>query len=124
MSDSESQNINRNYPTSFRFENPEMQRELVAAVKRLGIGVSQQPDGTIEFKSEDWPAINREGHKLRDKRFGRWYFGWMTPRPLFEDWMSRLQAKSLPFEVEHHGSRVVLLLPESQQRQHQSAMAG
>src|SRR5258706_9464162 len=101
----------RRFPTSFRFENGEMQRELWAAVEPLGIGASRQPDGTIQFKAENWGAVNTEAHKLRDKRFGDWYFMMnVRPDPMFARMIERLRAHTLPYELELHGSRRVLLL--------------
>jgi hypothetical protein len=109
--------------TSIRFENREMQQELWTAVERLGLGVSQDPDGTLRFKAEDWGAVNTEAHKLRDKRFGKWYFMMnVTPEAFLIRLMARLRAHSLPHEVEHHDSRVLLLLPKGDERKHKEVM--
>src|SRR6266446_355644 len=91
--------IMRRFPTSFRFENSGLQRELWAAVERLNLGASQEPDGTLRFKAEDWGAINLEAHKLRDKRFGQWYFMNLSPEAMFTRMVQRLRADSLPYEV-------------------------
>ena len=105
----------RALPTSFRFENSEMQRELWAAVERLGVGGSQEPDGTLRFKAEDWCAINTEVHRLRDNKFGLWYFMNLTPEAFVTRFIQRL---SLPYAVEFHDSRLVLLLPKRDERRH------
>jgi hypothetical protein len=112
----------RRFPTSFRFENCEMQRELWAAVERLGVGASQEPDGTIRFKAENWGAINTEAHKLRDKRFGEWYFMNLSPEAMFARMIGCLRAHSLPYELEFHGSRLVLLVPKRDERKHLEVM--
>lgn len=110
------------FPTTFRFENDEMQRELWAAVEGLGVGASQQPDGSLMFKAEDWGSINLEAHKLRDKRFGQWYFMNLTPEAMFDRMIQRLRAHSLPYEMEFHDSRLVLLLPKRDERKHMEIM--
>ena len=110
------------FPTSFRFENGEMQRELWAAVGGLGVRASQQPDGTLMFKAEDWGPINLEAHKLRDKRFGQWYFVNLSPEAMFTRMIQRLRAHSLPYEVEFRDSRLMLLLPQRDVRKHQEIM--
>ena len=112
----------RGPPTSFRFENAEMQRELWVAVDRLGLGASQDSDGTLHFKADDWGAINSEAHKLRDKRFGQWYFMNVTPEAMFDRMIQRLRAHSLPYETEFHHSRLVLLLPKRDERRYMEIM--
>jgi len=72
-------------PTSFRFENPDLQRDLCARVKALDIEATEQPDGTLTFKQDQWGNVNREAHRIRDRRFGRWTFLHFTP----EDYLRR-----------------------------------
>jgi hypothetical protein len=113
----------RNFPTSLRFESRDMQEQLWAAVEGLGLGVSQDSDGTVRFKAEAWGAVNTEAHKLRDKRFGEWYFMMnATPPTMLTQFVQRLRAHSLPYEVEFHDSPVVLLLPRRDERRHQEIM--
>lgn len=95
-----------------------MQRELWSAVEHLGLRASQDPDGTLRFEAEDWGAINTEAHKLRDRKFGEWYFGNLSPETLVPQFIQRLRAHCLPYEVEFHGSRLVLLLPKRDERKH------
>jgi hypothetical protein len=95
-----------------------MQQELWNAVESLRLGVSQGPDGTLLFKTEHWGLINSQAHKLRDKRFGTWYFKNIEPEAMFSPFIQRLRAQSLPYEVEFHGSRAVLLLPKHDERRH------
>src|ERR1051326_8438621 len=110
----------RNFPTSILFENRELQQELWAAVAPLGLGVSQDPDGTLRFSAEHWGAINTEAHKLREKRFGEWYFMMnVTPQAMLTRFIERLRSLSLPYEVEFHDSRVLLVLPKRDERRHQ-----
>lgn len=109
-------------PTSFRFENREMQRELWTAVEQLGVGASQDADGTLRFQGTDWGAINTEAHKLRHKKFGEWYFMNLSPEIMFNRFIQRLRAHSLPYEVEFHESRMVLLLPQRDERKHREIM--
>jgi hypothetical protein len=99
-----------------------MQQDLWTAVERLNLGASLEPDGTLRFKAEDWGAINTEAHKLRDKRFGVWYFMNLTPEAMFTRLIQRLQAHSLPYELEFHDSRLVLLLPKRDERRHMEIM--
>lgn len=99
-----------------------MQRELWSEVDRLGLGATQDPDGTLRFKADDWGAINSEAHKLRDKRFGEWYFMNLTPEAFFTRMIERLRAHSMPYEMEFHDSRLVLLLPKRDERKHQEIM--
>jgi hypothetical protein len=96
-----------------------MQQELWVAVERLGVGASQQPDGTLQFKAEDWGTINLEAHKLRDKKFGKWYFTNLSPEAAQVRFIQLLRAHSLAYEVEFHDSRLVLLLPQCNERRHQ-----
>jgi hypothetical protein len=112
----------RNFPTSFRFVDDEMQRELWAAVQPLGLSLTIEPDGTMHFKPEDWGAINAEAHVLREKRFGDWYFMNLTPESIFTRMIERLRAHSLPYVLEFHGPRQVLLLPKSDERRHHDIM--
>jgi hypothetical protein len=99
-----------------------MQRELWAAVEPLRLSVTREPDGTLRFRPEDWRAINTEAHKLRDERFGQWYFMNLTPEAMFTRMIQRLCAHSLPYIVEFHGARQVLLLPKRDERRHQDIM--
>src|SRR5579862_3391107 len=99
----------RNFPTSFRFEDEEMQRELWAAVDPLGLGVIRDPDGTLRFKADDWGAVNTEAHKLRAEKFGDWYFMNLSPDTAFRRFIQRLRAHALPHVLEFHGPREVLL---------------
>jgi hypothetical protein len=99
-----------------------MQGELWTAVDRLGLGANQDPDGTLHFKADDWGAINSEAHKLRDKRFGQWYFMNLDPEAMFTRMIQRLRAHSLHYEVEFHDSRLVLLLPKRDERRHMEIM--
>jgi hypothetical protein len=112
----------KRFPMSFRLENFEMQRQLWTAVERLGVAVSQEPDGTLRFKAEDCGRINLEAHKLRDKRFGEWYFMNLSPEPAFKRMIQSLRSHSLPYEVEFHDSRVVLLLPKDDEPKHHEIM--
>jgi hypothetical protein len=109
-------------PTAFRFENSEMQRELWAAVERLDIGATQDVHGTLRFKADDWGAVNTEAHKLRDKRFGEWYFMNLTPESMLTRMIQGLRRHSLSFEVEFHDSHLVLLLPKCDERKHLDIM--
>jgi hypothetical protein len=112
----------RNFPTSFRFVDSEMQRELWVAVEPLGLILTRDPDGTLHFKAEDWGAINTEAHKLRGKRFGEWYFMNLSPEAMFTRMIERLRAHSLPYVLEFHGPRQVLMLPKSDERRHDEIM--
>lgn len=105
-------------PTSFRFENSDMQHELFSATERLGIGVEQLADGTLRFKADDWGAVNTEAHKLRRQRFGAWYFLTIQPASMAPKMIKRLRENSLPYEVEFHDGRLILLLPETDQQRH------
>jgi hypothetical protein len=99
-----------------------MQRDLCAAVVRLCVSASQEADGNLRFKAEDWGAINTEAHKLRDKKFGEWYFMNLGPEAFFTRMIERLRAHSLPYEKEFHDSRLVLLLPKRDERKHHEIM--
>jgi hypothetical protein len=99
-----------------------MQQELWEAVKRLGVSANQQPNGTLIFNGADWGRINLEAHRLRDERFGKWYFVNLSSEAFQTRAIQRLRAHSLPYEVEHHDLRVVLLLPKSDERKHQEVM--
>jgi hypothetical protein len=101
-----------------------MQRELWAAVDRLGLGVTQDVDGTLRFKVEDWVAINSEAHKLRDKRFGKWYFSEVRPAAMVARMIEALRAHSLPYEVEFHDSVLLFLLPQRNEHKHREIMFG
>ena len=100
-----------------------MQRELWAAVERLGLGASQEPDGTLLFNTEDWGAINLEAHRLRDKRFGQWYFMNLSPEAMLTRMIQCLRAHSLPYELEFHDSRLVLLLPQRDEHKHKEVIS-
>ena len=78
-----------------------MQRELWAAVEPLGLSLTREPDGTLRFKPEDWGAINTEAHKLREERFGDWYFMNLTPEAMFTRMIERLRAYSADRSVAH-----------------------
>src|SRR5258706_2489730 len=106
----------RNFSTSFRFEDDEMQRELWAAVEPVGLSLAREPDGTLRFKADDWGAINTEAHKLRDKKFGEWYFMNLSPETMIPRFIQRLRAHALPYVLEFHGTREVLLLPKRDER--------
>jgi hypothetical protein len=112
----------KRFPTSFRFENCEMQRELSSAVKHLGVITTQDTDGTLRFQAEDWGAINTEAHKLREKKFGNWYFMNLSPETMLTRFIQRLRTHSLPYEVEYHDARLVILLPKSDERRHTEIM--
>jgi hypothetical protein len=112
----------RNFPTSFRFADDEMQRELWAAVQSLGLSFTRDADSTLHFKPDDWGAINTEAHKLREKTFGQWYFMNLTSESIFTRMIERLRAHSLPHVLEFHGARQVLLLPKSDERRHHEIM--
>jgi hypothetical protein len=110
------------FPRSFRFENAGMQEELWAAVQRLGVGAVKDAEGTLKFKVEDWGAINAEAHKLRDKRFGEWYFMNLKPEAMVTRMIQRLRAHAMAYELEFHDSRLVLLVPKMDERQHLEIM--
>ncbi len=99
-----------------------MQRELSEAVQDLGVQTTEEPDGTLLFKPEDWGTINLQAHKLRDERFGSWYFMNLSPEAMLNRMIERLRAHSLPYELEHHASRMVLLLPKRDERRHQEIL--
>jgi hypothetical protein len=76
----------------------------------------------VRFKAEDWGAINTEAHKLRDKKFGTWYFMNLSPEAMFPRMIGQLRAHALPYELGFHGSRLVLLLPKKDERRHHEIM--
>lgn len=95
-----------------------MQRELWTVVAHLGLSVTEYANGTLCFQAEDWGAINTEAHKLREKKFGEWYFMTLKPEAFLTRFIQHLRANSLPYEVEFHGSRLALLLPRCDERKH------
>jgi hypothetical protein len=86
------------------------------------VSLTRDPDGTLHFKGEDWGAINTETHKLRRKKFGEWYFMNLSPETMFARFIQRLRAHSLPYVLEFHGPRQVVMLPKRDERRHQDVM--
>ena len=104
-------------PTSFRFDNQELQRELCARVKALDIGATEQPDGTLAFTQDQWGNVNREAHKIRDHRFGLWHFE-IGPERYLGRQIELMRTHEIPHELEYHGTRLVLLLPRNLSKEH------
>ncbi len=109
-------------PTSFRFENQEMQRDLCTRVRALGIEATEQPDGTLTFRQDQWGKVNGEAHKLRDRRFGLWRFLDFSPEEYLRRQIDLMRTHRIPHELEHHGNRLVLLLPRNLSKEHKELL--
>ena len=112
----------RDFPTSFRFENQEMQCELCARVKALGIAATEQPDGTLTFMQDQWGNVNSEAHKIRDHRFGLWRFLNFSPEKYLRRQIDLMVTHRIPHELEYHGARLVLLLPRDLSDEHKKLL--
>lgn len=86
-------------PTSFHFENRELQRELCARIKVLDIEAAEQPDGTLTFTQEQWGNVNREAHKIRDQRFGLWHFLNFSPEEYLRRQIDLMRTHKIPHEL-------------------------
>jgi len=93
-----------------------------AAYPDIDLVCTKAPDGTLRFKADDWGAVNTEAHKLRHKKFGEWYFTNLSPESFFDRFIERLRAHALPYVLEFHGPREVLLLPKRDERRHKEVM--
>jgi hypothetical protein len=111
-----------NFPTSFRFENQELQGDLCARVKALAIKANEQPDGTLTFAQAQWGNVNREAHKIRDQLFGRWSFLNFAPEEYLRKQIDLIRAHKVPHELEYHGARLVLLLPRNLSDEHKKLL--
>jgi hypothetical protein len=109
-------------PTSFRFENQEMQQQLCTRVRALGIEATEKPDGTLIFEQDQWGNVNREAHKIRDHRFGLWNFLNFTPEEYLRRQIDLMRTHKIPHELEYHGTRLVLLLPRDLRDEHKNLL--
>lgn len=109
-------------PTSFRFVNQEMQRQLCARVKALGIEATEQADGTLTFTQDHWGNVNLEAHKVRDQRFGLWRFIHFSPEKYLRAQIELMRTHKVPHELEYHGTHLVLLLPRNLSHEHRELL--
>jgi len=101
---------------SLRFDDPELQRRLIAGARAAGSALRIREDGAVEASREDWPVLNSIAHSIRDSCF-RWYFSiWKKENA---HWANRfheiLGALDLPFVLEHHERTLVFLLQKGRE---------
>lgn len=102
---------------SLRFANPELQTRFLAGLKQLPFVPQIADDGSVVCTEEQWPIVNDVAHKVRDACF-RWYFSWCYTEEGTRELEEHLRSNKLRYEIEHHGERVVFLLPKSDKEKH------
>jgi len=102
---------------SLRFANPELQASFLAGLKRLQFSPQIADDGSVVCTNEQWPLVNDVAHKVRDACF-KWYFSWRETKEGTQELEDHLRSNGLRHEIEHHGDRVVFLLPKSDKEKH------
>ncbi len=102
---------------SLRFANPELQSRFLAGVKELPFTVQYADDGAVACTEEQWSVVNDVVHQVRDACF-KWYFSWCNTEEGTRDLEQHLRSNGLRYEIEHHGNRLVFLLPKSDKERH------
>lgn len=102
---------------SLRFANPELQSRFLAGLKELPFALQIADDGSVVCTEEQWPLVNDVAHKVRDACF-KWYFCWCDTEDGTRELEEHLRSNGLRYEIEHHGNRLVFLLPKSDKERH------
>lgn len=102
---------------SLRFANPELQSRFLAGLKELPFAPQISGDGSVVCTEEQWPLVNDVAHNVRDACF-KWYFSWCDTEDGTRELEEHLRSNGLRYEIEHHGSRLVFLLPKSDRERH------
>ena len=102
---------------SLRFANPELHARFLAGLKELPFALQVTDDGSVVCTEEQWPVVNDVAHKVRDACF-KWYFSWCDSEEGTRELEDHLRSNGLRHEVEHHGERLVFLLPKSDKERH------
>lgn len=102
---------------SLQFANPELQARFFAGLKQLPFAIQIADDGSVICTEEQWPMVNDVAHKVRDGCF-KWYFSWCDTQEGTREFEEHVRSNGLRYEIEHHGDRVVFLLPKSDKERH------